>query len=140
MSNIPARPQPNLDEVIERANAELKKTDSTPFSEHALEKFQEQVRAYTVELIQESVKRAKRHQAEVVSSSDVRHASQYLVSSPSHKIYRHAGTLGGLFFGAALSNVMSMITTRQYGLDGIIITFAFTLIGASLITVHMVKD
>lgn len=140
MSNIPAKPQPNLDKVIERATAELNRTDSTPFSEHALEEFQEQVGAYTVELIKESVKRAKRHQAEGVSSSDVRHASQYLVSSPSHKIYRHAGALGGLLFGAALSNVVSMITTRQYGLDGIIIIFALTLIGTSLITLHMVKD
>ena len=129
MSNIPAKPQPNLDEVIERATAELKKAESTPFSEHALEEFEQQVGTYVVELIQESVKRAKRYQAEGVSSSDVRHASQYLVSSPSHKIYRHAGALGGLFFGAALSQIMSMITTRQYGLDGIVITFALTLIG-----------
>jgi hypothetical protein len=50
MSNIPARPQPNLDEVIERANAELKKADSTPFSEQAFKEFEEQVGTYTVEL------------------------------------------------------------------------------------------
>jgi len=140
MSNIPTRPQPNLDEVIERINAEFRKVESTPFSEHAFEEFQEQVGTYGVELISESVKRAKRHQAEGVSSSDVRHAGQYLVSSPSHKIYRHAGALGGVLFGAALSNVFSMITTKQYGLDGIIINFALTLIASSLITVHMIKD
>ena len=140
MSNIPTRPQPNLDEILERAHAELKKAESTPFSEHALEEFRTQASAYTVELINESVKRAKRHQAEGVSSSDVRHASQYLVSSTSHRIYRHAGMLGGVFFGTALSQVMSMITTRQYGLDSIILTFALTLIGSSLITVHMAKD
>ena len=140
MSNIPTRPHPNLDEIIERAHAELKKAESTPFSEHALEEFRKQAGAYTVELINESVKRAKRHQAEGVSSADVRHASQYLVSSTSHRIYRHAGMLGGVFFGTALSQVMSMITTRQYGLDVIILTFALTLIGGSLITVHMIKD
>jgi hypothetical protein len=48
--------------------------------------------------------------------------------------------LGGVFFGTALSQVTSMITTKQYGLDGVIITFALTLIGSSLITVHMIKD
>lgn len=109
MSNTPTRPRPNLDEIIERAHAELKKAESTPFSEPALEEFRKQAGAYTVELINESVKRAKRHQAEGVSSSDVRHASQYLVSSTSHRIYRHAGMLGGVFFGTALSQVMSMI-------------------------------
>lgn len=140
MSNIQTRPQPNLDEVIERINAEFKKAESTPFSDHAFEEFQEQVGAYGVELVSESIKRAKRHQAEGVSSSDVRHASQYLVSSPSHKIYQHAGTLGGVLFGAALSQFLSIISAKQYGLDSIIIIFALTLMGTSLITVHMVKD
>ena len=51
MSNIPTRPQPNLDEVIERINAEFRKVESTPFSEHAFEEFQEQVGTYGVELI-----------------------------------------------------------------------------------------
>jgi hypothetical protein len=44
-----------------------------------------------VELINESLKKAKRHQAEGVSSADVQQASQYLVSNPSHKMFRHAG-------------------------------------------------
>jgi len=139
MSNIPTRPQPNLDEVVERINAEFNKVE-TPFSEHAFEEFQEKLRTHAVELISESVKRAKRHQAEGVSSANVRYASQYLVSSPSHRIYRHAGMFGGLFIGTVLSHVLSMITTRQYGLDSIIITFALTLIGSSLITLHMIKD
>ena len=85
MSNIPTRPQPNLDEVVERINAEFNKVE-TPFSEHAFEEFQEKLRTHAVELISESVKRAKRHQAEGVSSANVRYASQYLVSSPSHRI------------------------------------------------------
>jgi histone H3/H4 len=140
MSNITTRPQPSLDEIVERAHAELKKAENMPFSEHAIKEFKERVGDYAVELIQESVKRAKRHQAEGVSSSNVRHATQYLVSSTSHRIYRHAGMLGGVFFGTALSQVTSMITTKQYGLDGVIITFALTLIGSSLITVHMIKD
>jgi hypothetical protein len=59
MSNIPARPQPNLDEIIERAHAELKKAESTPFSEPALEEFRKHAGAYAVELINESVKGAK---------------------------------------------------------------------------------
>ena len=140
MSNIPIRPQPDLDEITERTHAELKKVESTPFTQHAIEEFKEQVGDYAVELINESVKRAKRHQAEAVSSSDVRHASQYLVSNTRHKIYGHVGALGGLLLGAAISNLLSIITTSQYGLNGIILTFIPTLIGGSLMTVHMVKD
>ena len=139
MSNIPTKPHPNLDEVIERVKTELEKAESTPFSDHAFKEFEEQVGTYAVELIKESVKRAKRHQAEGVSSSDVRYSSQYLVPNTSHKIYRHAGVLGGIFLGATISNILSL-TTSQYGLNGILLTFILTLIGGSFITVHMMKD
>jgi histone H3/H4 len=140
MSNIPEKPQLNLEEVIEHINAELKNASSTPFSESAFLEFKEQITAYAVDLIAESVKRAKRHQAEGVSSSDVRYATQYLVSNTSHRIYRHAGTLAGLLLGAAVSNIVSIITTNQYGLNGVILTFVLTLVGTSLITIHVVKD
>src|SRR5262249_1722532 len=106
----------------------------------AFEQLKEQIGAYAVELINESVKKAQRHQAEGVSSSDVQQASQYLVASTSHRIYRHAGTFGGLLLGTALSNILSMITTNQYGLTGIIVTFILTLVGTFLIAVHIVKD
>ena len=140
MSNLILKPQYNLQEVIDRVNSELQTTNRTPFSEQAFEQLKEQIGAYAVELINESVKKAKRHQAEGVSSSDVQQASQYLVASTSHRIYRHAGTFGGLLLGTALSNTLSMITTNQYGLTGIIITFMLTLIGTFLIAVHIVKD
>lgn len=140
MSNVPVKPQFDLQEVIDRANRELQNTLRTPFSEQAFEQLKEQMGAYAVELINESVRRAKRHQAESVSSSDVQQASQYLVASTSHRIYRHAGTFGGLLLGTTFSNILSMITTNQYGLTGVIVTFILTLIGTFLIAVHIVKD
>jgi len=140
MSNVPIRPPSDLSEIIDRAISELQNTHSLPFSEAAFETLKDHIGAYAVELINESVKKAKRHQAEGVSSSDVQQASQYLVASTSHKIYRHSGTFGGLLFGAALSNMLSMITTSQYGLTGVSVTFFLTFIGTVLITVHIVKD
>lgn len=140
MSTLPEKPQLNLEEVIEHINAELRNASSTPFSEQAFEEFKARVKGFAVDLIAESVKRAKRHQAEGVSSSDVRYASQSLVANTSHRFYRHAGTLAGLLLGAALSNIVSIITTNQYGLNGVVLTFVLTLVGTSLITIHVVKD
>ena len=140
MSNLPENPQLNLEEVIAHVNAELKKASNTPFSGQAFEEFKERLKGYAGDLIAESVKRAKRHQAEGVSSSDVRQASQYLVSNTSHRIYRHAGTLAGLLLGTGLSNSLAIITTNQYGLSGVILTFVLSLVGTSLITVHIFKD
>ena len=139
MSNVP-RPQYDFLEVIERLSRELQNTYSTPFSEAAFDRLKNQIGAYAVELINESVKKAKRHQAEGVSSSDVQQARQYLVASTSHRIYRHSGTFGGLLLGSAWSNILSMITTSQFGLAGVIVTFILTLIGTFLIAVHIVKD
>lgn len=139
MSNLP-EPQVNLDKVEERVNAELKNAHSTPFSEQAFLEFQDQIEIYAIEMVRESVKRAKRHQAEGVSSSDVRHASQYLVSNTSHRIYRHAGTLAGLLLGTAFSNTAAIITTSQYGQGGVILTFVLALVGTTFITIHMIKD
>ena len=140
MSNVPEKPQLNLEEVIEHVNAELKNASSTPFSQQAFTEFTAQIKNYAVDLIAESVKRAKRHQAEGVSSSDVRHASQYLVSNTSHRIYRHAGTLAGLLLGTAFSNTAAIITTSQYGQSGVILTFVLALVGTTFITIHMIKD
>jgi len=140
MSNIPERPQLNLEEVTEHVYAELENARNTPFSERALEEVKARIKSYSAELIAESVKRAKRHQAEGVSSSDVRHASQYLVSNASHRIYRHAGTLAGLLVGAALSNIVAIVTTNQYGQSGVILTFVLSVVGTALITIHMIKD
>jgi histone H3/H4 len=117
MSDVTVKPHFDFEEAIELARRELQKTHSTPFSEQAFRRLEEQIGSYAVELIIESVKRAKRHQAEGVSSADVQQASQYLVSNPSHKIFRHAGTLGGLLFGAALSHIVAT-TSTQYRIPG----------------------
>jgi len=140
MSDVTVRPHYDFEEVVERVRRELEKTHSTPFSDQAFQRLEDQIGSYAVELINEAVKRAKRHQAEGVSSADVQQASQYLVSNPSHKIFRHAGTFGGILFGAALSHILATTTSTQYRLSGMVLTFILTFIGTSLIGAHMFKD
>lgn len=139
MSDVTVKPHFDFEEAIERARRELQKAESTPFSEQAFQRLEEHVGSYAVELIIESVKRAKRHQAEGVSSAYVEQASQCLVSNPSHKIFRHAGTLGGLLSGAALSQIVAT-TSAQSRISGIVLTFILTFIGTTLITAHFFKE
>jgi histone H3/H4 len=140
MNNTPDRSQFDFQEVIDRVSKEMQDAAKIPFSEHAFEALNEQIGTYAVELIRESVKKAKRHRAESVSFSDVEHAAEDLVVRPSHRIYRHVGALGGVILGTALSSLVSMTTTNQHGLTLIVITFILTFIGTSLMTIHMVKD
>lgn len=140
MNDSTDRPHFDLQEVIDRVSKELQDAANTPFSEQAFEEMKEQISDYAVELIRGSVKQAQRHRAESVSSADVQQAGQYLVANPSHRIYRHVGAFGGLLFGTALSSIVSMTTSNQYGLKVVLITFVLTFIGTSFITIHMVKE
>jgi len=136
----PSNPGPELQRLIRIAEEELSQTDPAPFSPSAFERVKQKISEYTVELITESVKVARRHDSDSVSPSYVDRASEYLVSHSGSKTYRHLGTLGGILLGAVGSNVLSMITTRQFSLGGIVITVLLTLVGAFLVAVNMVKD
>jgi histone H3/H4 len=140
MKNVPDKPQFDFQEVIDRASSRLQKAAKIPFSDQAFQELKEQISGYAEELIDESVRKANRHRAESVSSADVQQAGQYLVARPSHRIYKHLGTFGGLLFGTALSSIVSMTTSNQYGLTVVVITFVLTFIGTFFITIHMAKD
>jgi histone H3/H4 len=140
MSNLANKTQGELQQIVDIAERELQNAQHTPFSSNAFNRLKEKISEYSIQLITESTKVARRHKSESVSTSDVEHASQYLVSSTSHKIYRHMGTIGGILLGTAASNILAMITTQQYTLTGIVVTFVLTLLGTFMIAVHIVKD
>ncbi|HSS21492.1 MAG TPA: hypothetical protein VLL54_15560 [Pyrinomonadaceae bacterium] len=131
---------PDLQRLIKIAEEELSHTDPSPFSSSAFDRVKEKISEYTVELITESVKVARRHDSDSVSPSYVDRASEYLISQSGSKTYRHLGTIGGILLGAVGSNVLSMITTRQFTLGGIVVTVVLTLVGSFLVAVNMVKD
>jgi DNA helicase TIP49 (TBP-interacting protein) len=114
MSNLHAERGSELQQIIEITEQELRNAHETPFTPRAFDNLKEKLSEYSVQLIAEAVKLAKRHQSETVSSTHVEHASEYLVSSTSHKIYRHLGTVGGLLIGVAGSGFVSMFSTNQF--------------------------
>lgn len=137
---VPKDTRTELQQIIDTASRELENLPPFPFSDSGLKSLQEKIGEYAVQLIAESVKISRRRDSETVSSSYVEHASQYLVSSTSRRLYRHLGTMGGLFLGTAGSNILSIITTHQFGLTGIIVTFALTLIGTFMIAMSIAKE
>jgi hypothetical protein len=134
------RTQSNLQTLIDDADQNLQNLDSTPFSEPAFDRLKYKISEYIVQLITESIKTSKRRQADNVSTSHVELASQYLVSSTSHKVFKHLGTLGGIFLGAGISNLLSMVTTSQYNITGIAISVILTGVGAFLVAFHIARD
>jgi len=140
MSNLEPGKGNDFQQIIEAAEQELRKANETPFTPRAFDNLTDKITEYSVLLITEAVKIAKRHNSETVSSSHVEHASEYLISNPSRKVYRHMGALGGAFLGVGGSSFASMLSTNQFTPNGVAITFVATLLGGVLTTVHVVKD
>ena len=129
-----------LQKILNIAEQQLENTDPTPFSPNAFTLLKTKISEYIIQLVVESVKTTRRHQSEQVSPADVEHASNYLVINSNRKPYRHMGTVGGILLGAVGSNLISMVTTHQFTLSSILVTFTLTLIGAFLVAIHIAKD
>lgn len=139
-TSLTPKPSDELRRVLETAERELDQIDHSPFSNNAFERLRFKIAEYTGQLVTESAKLSKRHGSETISTLDVERASQYLVSSTSHKVYRHMGTLGGLVLGTGAANGLSILTTSQFTPIGLVITFVLILIGAFLVAFHIAKD
>jgi hypothetical protein len=135
--NLPYKP---VQELIEQADAELAKFGDRPFSEAGFATLKEKMSGYIASLILESSRRAKRHQADVISAADVEKADEYLIASSHRKLTRNIGTIGGIVLGAGVSNVMSIITTNQFTPSGIVTTVLFCVIGTAMIAYQFAKD
>src|SRR5213593_2036079 len=101
-----ADPEPRVDLLLQEADRQLGGADPGPFSPAAFQVLKLKVAAYVRSLIVESSKIARRRRADVISSSHVEQASDYSVTSASHRWFRHIGTVGGILLGASLSNFL----------------------------------
>lgn len=139
-TSVSPKPSEELQRIVEAASKELDQVPHTPYSDNAFERLKYKVGEFTAQLITESIKSARRHNSETVSPFDVEKASQYLVSSSSHKIYRHMGTIGGLVLGTGAANGLSILTTSQFTPIGLVITFILILLGAFMVAFHIAKE
>ncbi|QXG81958.1 hypothetical protein [Rhodospirillum rubrum] len=118
----------------------LSRVDAQPFSQSAFATLNEVIAAYIGDLVEESVKISKRHQSDGISAAHVQQAQQYLTSSSHNRIFRHFGTIGGIILGAGLSTVLSLVTSSQISVTGLLISSIFSAIGAFLVALHIAHD
>lgn len=130
----------SLQRVIEEADAQLQHVESSPFSPSAFSVLKEKISEHIAQLVSEAIKISKRHQADTVSAAHVERASEYLVTSTSRRFFRHLGTVGGIFLGASLSNILAMTVADQYSTMGTLVSVGLGIIGAFLIALHIAKD
>lgn len=129
-----------LSHILRDAESRLASVEPTPFSPNAFATLREKINRYIIQLIDESLKVAKRYRSDTISAAHVDRAAEYLVSDTSRRFFRHLGTVGGIFLGAALSNLLSMATLGSYSGTGVAVTTGLGIIGAFLIALHIARD
>lgn len=126
--------------IIQEVDKRLEKINHSPFSTEAFETLKEKVGQYITELVLESIKTSERYQSDTISKTYVERASLYLFSSKSRKLYKNLGMLGGIILGASVSNIFTMITSRNYSTLGVILAIVLVSSAIFMITLGMVKD
>jgi len=139
MANLPPNKE-ILQKVIQEADVQLQSVEPSPFSPQSFSTLKEKISEYIAQLVSESLKVSKRHQADTVSGAHVERASEYLIASSTRRFFRHLGTVGGVLLGASLSSILSMTVQGQYSIAGTLVSVGLAIVGAFMIALHIAKD
>ncbi len=129
-------------EVVATAEAQLAGVEPTPrFSPEAFASLKTEIGRYVIELINESLKQAKRQRLETVSKPHVERASTYLASriTPS-RTSRFWGLVGGILLGAAASRLFVMSAGGTYSGTTIAVTAGAAALGALIVGLTILSD
>ena len=139
MFNI-ENPNKILNDVVQRANTDLKSAEPSPFSTQGFSFLREKIAEFIKILVNESIRIFKIQRSDTVSASHVERAVENLMLSSARRFYRHLGTVGGILLGASLSNFLAMAQATQYSLYWILISAVLGIFGAFMIALHIAKD
>lgn len=106
----------------------------------ALDALKRIIDTFISELTEESIKISKRHRADNVAESHVETAAQHLLAEAPARIFRHLGTIGGILLGAAISNLLSIITTKVMTPVSVSVTTTVSIVGAFLVALHVARE
>jgi hypothetical protein len=100
-----------------------------------------QLNKYLVDLERFSRLKAKQSSVDNVSSQHVREAAAYLSSSrATGKMSRYCETLGGIFLGAGISELLTLVQANKYSGRLVALTAFLIGVGAVLIGIFLGRD
>jgi hypothetical protein len=126
--------------ALQEAASVVDAVDTAKFSAPAQQVLRSKIEEYCRALVAESHRLRMRADDDVVSATHVRRAAENLIISSPPRWLAHIGALGGIFMGAAISNILAMATTSQYSRMGVITTGALAILGATGLTVHYTRE
>lgn len=128
-----------VDEIRAGIDHVLKTVDLALFSDPAFSVLKGKVTQYLSDLVNESDRVRMRDRVDAVSVKHVEIACERLVVKTRNKIYKLAGTVGGLAIGTSLSTLCAMGLIWQFPPVGILICTGSGIVGGFLLAVSL-KD
>lgn len=130
-----------IEKIIKEVEFTTTNIASEPFTPQGFVKYKEKIGTYISALYIESQKTAKRHKVDNVSESHVETASSYLIKNRDSKISKLMGVLGGVFLGAAVSNILALTVLGQaFSITGLVVTIVLGILGSFMIGINMMKE
>ena len=125
---------------LQKLTTDLEKIVTNCFRREHLTYLKVKISDYIVDIVNYSHRLSKKEGADIISSTHVECAAEYLVSSRSRKIFRHLGTVGGILLGASLSGVIPLVTSDVRNPSQILFVLFLGLFGTFMIALHFAND
>ena len=127
--------EPRSNEIIADSsiNSAIAAESSIAFSSAATSVVKEKASQYMTGIVAESAAVARRDNSDIVSAKHVEIASDNITSHSRGRLYKHIGTWGGIFLGASLSTLTSMILQGFVSVPGVVSIAVFGIAGAYLL-------
>lgn len=133
MSNVPSDDSP--------ARRFIDATIFSLFTQKGVDALDKQIKEHADDLVEESIRIMKRHHAESITEVYVRHASSRISSGPRKKQYSMAGSLGGVFLGAAVSSFIDMANAaNRIEFQFVLIASTMAVVGTIMMAVNFFKE
>lgn len=138
--NLPIKKETLNENLVRTLKDHTQNLDPTPFSQNAFDLLKTTIIEYSSELIQESDRIRERQELDIISPKHILAARDNLKANKPNKIYKHCGTLGGILFGAGFTALPPILLLSPIPFNYLIFSIISLVIGASLMTIHYLKD
>jgi hypothetical protein len=128
------------DEIALGVEQVIKAVNPAALSDQASSMVKAKVIEYLSDLVKESEAVRKRDNVESISLKHIEIASENLILRSRNKIFKLAGTIGGLLLGTSLSTLCAMMLVSQFPVSGIWISTCSGIVGGFLLAVSFIKD
>ena len=122
-----------LRSLIRKVDTRRQKGSNCPFSKNAKAVLRKKTKWFFRQLNSVAKKYAKKDRVDSVSEIHVKEAFGYLINGRNGRIFRHLGTIGGIFLGASLSAFLG-------GEYSILFIMACGIVGTAMVAYYIAKD